>query len=129
MRGGLYARVGALVLIVAFLVNVAYAVARGELYAFLAARVFYVGWFSVVLAAFMYVFAYNAAGGYIVGVRRYFVVGGLASIFSGVLWVWKLSGGQFGYIGPIVGPILFFLLVVAYFLLGAFIIAVAFIRR
>jgi len=43
--------------------------------------------------------------------------------------VWKLSGGGFGYIGGVVGPLLFHLLVVAYFILGAFIIVAAFIRR
>jgi len=124
-----YATVGASALVIAAFLNIAYFMARGELYAFLAAHVFYVGWFCVALAAYMYMHAYEAARGYVVAIRRYFVVGGIAALISGALWVWKLSGGPIGYIGAVWGPILHFLLVAAYIIVGVGLIAVAFIRR
>jgi len=129
VRGTAYAVVGASALVIAAFMNIAYSVARGELYALLASTVFYVGWFFVALAAYMYMHAYNAAYGYVVAIRRYFVVGGIAALISGALWVWKLSGGPIGYIGTVWDPILHFLLVAAYIIVGVGLIAVAFIRR
>jgi len=121
----MYARAGLITAVIAAIVNIGFMVAHGTLYAILASLIFYIGWSCVVLAAILYAKAYSA---WTSEMRQYFVAGGVLFLISGAVWAYKISGG-FSYIGSLIGPTLFLLLIVAYFILGAFLIAVGIERR